>query len=327
MIIFAPFIAIWAWFTSLGLVRAIALLIGIGFCGVLLISLGFTAADAINSPAEETAEHEYHKEPKALNLSSDGPLGKFDRVQLQRGLQVYTEVCAACHGINRVSFRDLEALGYNEGQIKAYAGSGNFWKIEVPTVNPDTGEAATRKATPADRFPSPYLNDTAARAANNNALPPDLSLISKAREGGAAYTYSLLTGYQEQPAELLKHFPTAKTPDGLYYNPYFANLNLAMPPPLTSDGQVTYAEGSPPATVDQMAKDVSAFLVWTAEPKLENRHRTGIVVVIFLLFATIFGYMSYQNIWAEAKRKVAPKGPLDPGNQAKRTRAAKKAGM
>ena len=226
-----------------------------------------------------------------------------------------------------MSFRDLSALGYSEGQIKAFAGSGNFWKIEVPTVNPDTGEPATRKATPADRFPAPYLNDTAARAANQNALPPDLSLITKAREGGAAYIYSLLTGYQAQPAELLKHFPTSKTPNGLYYNPYFANLNLAMPPPLSSDGQVSYAEGSPPATVDQMAKDVSAFLVWTAEPKLENRHRTGIVVLIFLLFATILGYFSYKNVWAEAKRKVAPKGPLDPGNMAKREHAKKGKGI
>ena len=137
----------------------------------------------------------------------------------------------------------------------------------------------------------------------------------------------MLTGYQRQPAELLHEFPTAKTPDGLYYNPYFANLNIAMPPPLTSNGQVSYGEGAPPATVDQMAKDVSAFLVWTAEPKLENRRRTGIVAVIFLLFATILGYMSYQNIWAEAKRKVAPKGVLDPDNMAKRKRAAKKAGM
>lgn len=309
------------------MIRMFSYAAGAVFTLILMIALFGTVKEAIVAPPEATAEHEYLRPAKALKLASDGPLGKYDRAQLQRGLQVYTEVCAACHGINLVSFRDLKDLGYNEGQIKAFAGSGNFWKIEVPTVNPDTGEAATRKATPADRFPAPYANETAARAANNNALPPDLSLIAKAREGGAAYTYSLLTGYQEQPAELLKHFPTAKTPDGLYYNPYFANLNLAMPPPLTSDGQVTYAEGSPPATVDQMAKDVSAFLVWTAEPKLENRHRTGIVVVIFLLFATIFGYMSYQNIWAEAKRKVAPKGPLDPGNQAKRTRAAKKAGM
>jgi len=294
---------------------------------VLMISLYGTVKEAIVSPAEETAEHEYHREAKELKLASDGPLGKFDRAQLQRGLQVYTETCAACHGLTLVAFGDLAALGYNEGQIKAFAGSGNFWKIEVPSINPDTGEAATRKATPSDRFPSPYPNETAARVANNNALPPDLSLMTKAREGGAAYVYSLLTGYEEQPAELLKHFPSAKTPEGLYYNPYFANLNLAMPPPLVSDGQVTYGEGSPPATVDQMAKDVSAFLVWTAEPKLENRHRTGIVVVIFLLFATVLGYMSYQNIWAEAKRKVAPKGPLDPDNKARRNRAKDKAGI
>jgi ubiquinol-cytochrome c reductase cytochrome c1 subunit len=151
--------------------------------------------------------------------------------------------------------------------------------------------------------------------------------MTKAREGGPAYVYSLLTGYQNQPAELLKQFPTAKTPAGLYYNPYFANLNLAMPPPLTSEGQVSYGEGSPKPTVDQMAKDVAAFLVWTAEPKLENRHRAGLVVVIFLLFGTVLGYMSYQNIWAEAKRKVAPVGPLDPENKAKRKRASRKAGM
>jgi ubiquinol-cytochrome c reductase cytochrome c1 subunit len=294
---------------------------------VLMISLYGTVSDAIASPPEETVEHEFHKEPKALKLSSDGPLGKFDKAQLQRGLQVYTEVCAACHGINLVSFRDLAALGYNEGQIKAFAGSGNFWKIEVPSINPDTGEAATRKATPADRFPSPYPNEIAARAANRNALPPDLSLIAKAREGGPAYLYSLLTGYQAQPAELLQKFPTAKTPEGLYYNPYFPNLNLAMPPPITSDGQVTYAEGSPPATVDQMAQDVSAFLLWTAEPKLENRHRTGLVVAIFLLFATILGYLSYKNIWSEAKRKVAPIGPLDPANIAKREEAKKDEGI
>ena len=309
------------------MIRWIARLIGIGFVGVLLISLYGTVRDAIVSPPVETVEHEFHEKPKAVHFASDGPLGKFDKAQLQRGLQVYTEVCAACHGISLVSFRDLAALGYKEDQIKAFAGSGNFWKIEVPTVNPDTGEPATRKATPADRFPSPYLNETAARAANNNALPPDLSLITKAREGGAAYIYSLLIGYRGQPAELLKQFPTAKTSDGLYYNPYFANLNIAMPPPIVSDGQVTYAEGSPPATVDQMSKDVSAFLVWTAEPKLENRHRTGIVVVLFLLVATVLGYLSYKNIWAGAKRTVAPKGALDPEHMAKREHAKKDAGI
>ena len=309
------------------MIRWIARLIGIGFVGVLLIALFGTVRGYLNSPPEATAEHEYHREAKELDLESNGPFGKFDRAQLQRGLQVYTEVCAACHGLTRVSFGDLAALGYKEGQIKAYAGSGNFWKIEVPSINPDTGEAATRKATAADHFPSPYANDLAGRAANNNALPPDLSLMTKAREGGAGYVYSLLTGYQAQPAELIKKFPAAKTPKGLYYNPYFANLNFAMPPPLTSEGQVSYGEGSPKPTVDQMAKDVSAFLVWTAEPKLENRHRTGMVVVLFLLIATLLGYLSYQNIWAEAKRKVAPIGPLDPVNKAKRNRAKAKAGI
>ena len=151
--------------------------------------------------------------------------------------------------------------------------------------------------------------------------------MAKAREGGAAYVYSLLTGYQAQPAGLLKEFPTAKTPAGLHYNPYFANLNLAMPPPLTSAGQVTYAPGNPAPTVDQMAKDVSAFLVWTAEPNLARRHGYGLAVVIFLIIATILGYMSYRNIWAEAKRKVAPKGPLDPDNKARRNRAKAKAGI
>jgi ubiquinol-cytochrome c reductase cytochrome c1 subunit len=145
--------------------------------------------------------------------------------------------------------------------------------------------------------------------------------MTKARHGGAAYVHSLLTGYQNQPAELLKEFPDIKTPQGLHYNPYFANLNIAMPPPLVSDGQVTYADGTKP-TVDQMSKDVSAFLVWTAEPKLESRHRYGITVMIFLAFATILAYLAYQNIWATAKRKVAPKGVLDPENQAHRDAAS-----
>src|SRR5690606_15304703 len=126
----------------------------------------------------------------------------------------------------------------------------------------------------ADKFPTPYPNEVAARAANNNALPPDLSLMAKARHNGGAYVHSLLTGYQDQPAELLKEFPDAKTGVGLHYNPYFANLNIAMPPPLVADGQVSYADGTNP-TVEQMSTDVSAFLVWTAEPKLENRHRAG----------------------------------------------------
>ena len=302
------------------MVRIIAFFVGLGFAGVLLISLVINLVEYVQEPPTPTAEHEFHKHPKELQLASNGVFGHFDEQQLQRGFQVYKEVCAACHGIDLVSFRDLAALGYEEPEIKKIAAD---WPIEVPTVNPDTGEVATRKAIPSDRFPSPYPNETAARAANNNALPPDLSLMTKARHDGAAYVYSLLTGYQNQPAELVKKFPATKTPEGLHYNPYFANLNIAMPPPIVSDGQVSYADGTP-ATVEQMAKDVSAFLVWTAEPKLENRHRTGLAVLVFLLFATILGYLSYRNIWASAKRKVAPVGVLDPVNMAKSKRASRK---
>ncbi|MCY7339502.1 MAG: cytochrome c1 [Sphingomonas bacterium] len=305
------------------MVRIIAFFVGLGFAGVLLISLVIGVVGTIQSPTEPTAEHEFHKAPRELHLASNGPLGHYDRAQLQRGFQVYKEVCAACHGLSLVAFRDLAALGYEEPEIKAIA---NQWATEVPSVNPETGEVATRKAVPSDRFPSPYGNETAARAANNNALPPDLSLITKAREEGPAYLYSLLTGYATQSPEMLRKFPAVKTPDGLYYNPYFANLNFAMPPPLVSDGQVTYADGTK-ATVDQMATDVSAFLTWTAEPKLENRHRAGIAVLIFLLIATILGYLSYRNIWAEAKRKVAPKGVLDPENKARSEHAKDEAGM
>lgn len=305
------------------MVRIIGFFVGLGFAGVLLISLVVNLVAYVQSPPEPTAEQEFHRHPKELKLQSDGPFGTFNRQQLQRGFQVYKEVCSGCHSLHLVSFNDLHQLGYNEAEVKAIA---NQWSTEVPSVNPDTGEPATRKAIPSDKFPSPYANETAARAANNNALPPDLSLMAKARHDGPAYIYSLLTGYQNQPAELIKKFPGAKTPNGLHYNPYFANLNVAMPPPLTADGQVTYADGTQP-TVDQMAKDVAAFLLWTAEPNLQGRHKSGVAVLIFLIIATVLGYLSYRNIWAEAKRKVAPKGVLDPELKAKRTRASQKAGV
>jgi len=302
----------------------------LGFVGAIFaLALTFSLFSGLktyftNPPAPLAAE-EFHKEPKELKLSSDGPFGKFDKAQLQRGLQVYTEVCSACHSLKLVSFRDLKALGYNDAEVKAFAGSGKQWKIEVPTINPDTGEASTRKALPSDTFPAPFPNEVAARAANNNALPPDLSLITKSREGSAAYVYSLLTGFQNQPADLLKKFPDAKTPPNLHYNPYFANLNLAMPPPLTTDGQVTYADGTK-ATVDQMAKDVSAFLVWTAQPDLERRHAAGLAVVFFLLIATILAYLAKQQIWHSDERPtVRETGALEPKNRAKTSRAKAKA--
>jgi len=308
--------------------------VGAIFALALLLSLFSGLKTYFTNPPAPLAAEEFHKEPKELKLSSDGPFGKFDKAQLQRGLQVYTEVCSACHSLKLVSFRDLKELGYNDAEVKAFAGSGKQWKIEVPSINPDTGEVTTRKALPSDTFPAPFANDTAARAANNNALPPDLSLITKSREGGAAYVYSLLTGWaneqgykNEKGEELLKKFPDAKTPPGLHFNPYFANLNLAMPPPLTTDGQVTYADGTK-ATVDQMAKDVSAFLVWTAQPDLERRHAAGLAVVIFLLVATILGFLAKQQIWHGGERpEVAPVGALDPKNQAKTRRAKGKAGI
>jgi ubiquinol-cytochrome c reductase cytochrome c1 subunit len=286
------------------MVRPIAFLAGLGFVFVLLFSLVTGAIAFVSEPPAKTVEHEFHLHPKEISFASDGPLGKFDRQQLQRGFQVYKEVCAACHSLHQVAFRDLEGIGFTAPEVKAIAKS---WSTEAPSVNPETGEPATRKATPADKIPAPYANEVAARAANNNALPPDLSLMAKARHDGGAYIHSLLTGYTSQEGfknakgvELLKEFPDAKTPGSLHFNPYFANLNIAMPPPLAADGQVTYADGTP-ATIDQMAQDVSAFLIWSAEPKLENRHQLGIAVLGFLLIATILAYLSYRNIWAGIK--------------------------
>ena len=272
--------------------RLIGILVGLVFASALIV-----AALMPREAAEETAAHRFHLEAKESHLASDGMLGRFDRQQVQRGFQVYKEVCSACHSLRLVAFRDLEEIGFTKPEVKAIA---NQWQTEQPSVNPDTGEPATRKNLPSDHFPSPFANETAARAANNNALPPDLSLITKAREEGHAYVHSLLTGYQAQPAELLKSFPDAKTPAGLHYNPYFANLNIAMPPPLTADGQVSYGDGTK-ATIDQMSTDVSAFLVWSAEPKLEARHRYGLTILIFLLIATTLAYLSYRNIWADTK--------------------------
>ena len=284
------------------MVRLIAALIGLGFTFVLTLAAVSGIASWIAEPPPPTAEEEFHLHPREAHLASDGMFGHFDRQQLQRGFQVYKEVCAACHSLSLVSFRDLEALGYNEPEVKAIAAQ---WQIETPSVNPETGEPATRKNLASDRFPHVYPNEVAARAANNNALPPDLSLITKARHDGADYVYSLLTGYRNQAGfknhedqELLREFPDVKTPAGLHFNPYFANLNIAMPPPLTTNGQVTYADGTP-ATIDQMAKDVSAFLVWTAEPKLEARHQGGIAAVIFLLIFVVLTWGAYQNVWRD----------------------------
>ena len=271
-------------------------LAGCAFVLALLGAVFFTSHDA----PEATAAREFHLEPKEVSFSFDGPFGKYDTAQLQRGFKVYKEVCSACHSMKLVAFRDLSDLGYTKPEVKAIA---QQWQTEVPSINPDTGEPATRKALASDTIPPTYANEVAARAANNNALPPDMSLLAKAREGGAHYIYSIVTGYadpkgfkNEDGEALLKKFPDFTVPANLHFNPYFANLNIAMPPPLVADGQVSYDDGTK-STIDQNAKDVSAFLMWAAEPKLENRHRTGIAVFIFLLVGTVLAFLAYRNIW------------------------------
>ena len=276
-----------------------------------LLATAAVALAALTGPAFAEGGHVKLLDTK---FSFEGPFGTYDYKAVQRGFQVYKEVCAACHGLSLVAYRNLQQIGLSEAAVKAIAAD-----VQIRDLN-DVGEMADRPGRPADRFPSPYANEVAARAANNNALPPDLALITKARHDGPAYVYSLLTGYRNPPADLP---PENRPGTGLHYNPYFPNLNLAMPPPIVADGQVTYADGTN-ATVDQMAKDVSAFLAWTAEPRLENRHRTGIAALIFLVIATILAYLSYKNIWASNKdRTVRVTGALDPENMAK-TDAAKR---
>lgn len=279
------------------MIRLVGILVGLGFTLVVLLSLVRGAFTWATEPAEEYAEYEFHREAHAPSggFSFEGPFGNWDLAQLQRGYQVYKEVCSACHALDYVAFRDLADLGYEEAEVKAEAAS---W--QVPGIDPDTGEAILRAGEPTDYFPSPYPNDVAAAAANNNAIPPDLSLMTKARHHGPEYVYSLLIGYQQPPAELFQEFPDFEIPPGLYYNPYFANLNIAMAPPLTTAGQVTYADGTEP-TVNQMSEDVAAFLTWTAEPTLVDRKRTGWPVLGFLLFATVLAWLAKQQIWAPVK--------------------------
>lgn len=280
--------------TKLLSVRLVAILIGLGFAIVALYSF---VLGAYSAATEETADHLPYEEPIDFSFSFDGPFGTWDQAQLQRGLKVYDEVCSACHSLKYVAFRDLEQLGYSEGQVKAYAAAK-----QVPGIDPTTGEATMRPGLPTDYFPSPYPNAVAAAAANNNAIPPDLSLMTKARGDGTNYVASLLIGYQEPSAEMLEEHPEAAPGPGLYHNVYFPNLNLAMAPPLTSTGQVTYDDGTE-ASIDQMAKDVSAFLTWTAEPTLVKRKQTGWPVMIFLLFATVLAWFSKKQIWAAVKPK------------------------
>ena len=223
-----------------------------------------------------------------LNWSFSGILGTFDRASQQRGLQVYKEVCSGCHGMRLLAYRNLKSIGYNDDEIKAFAGENS-----VNTIN-DDGEVVERPARPSDKFVSPYPNYKAARAANGGAYPPDLSLIVKARPDGANYLHALLTGYVDAPAE-------KKVPDGMYYNKYYSGNLIGMPQPLYDDG-VEYADGTI-ATPDQMAKDVTAFLAWASEPEMEHRKRLGISVILFLLLLTTLSYFAMKQIWAPIKKQ------------------------
>lgn len=263
------------------------------FVGALFVIALACAFFAHRDPAVALASDKFHLEPKEIHYSFEGPLGRYDRAQLQRGFQVYKEVCSACHSMRQVAFRDLEEIGFSKPEVKAIA---KGWANETPSINPDTGEATTRKPIPSDFIPGPYANEVAARAANDNALPPDMSLLAKAREGGPAYIYSIVTGFQHPSGDLKKAFPDFAVPEGMYFNPYFPSLNIKMPPPLTADGQVTYADGTK-ASVDQMATDVSAFLMWAAEPKMEERKQFGLGAMIYLLIFTGLLYASYRRIW------------------------------
>jgi cytochrome c1 len=224
-----------------------------------------------------------------VDWSFDGPFGTFDRSQLRRGYKVYKEVCATCHSMEFMHFRNLGEPGgpeFSDAEVKAIA------RDYTVQDGPDqSGEMYDRPAKGQDAFPSPYPNEEAAAAALG-APPPDLSLIAKAREGGADYIHALLNGYTEAPANV--HVPA-----GGHYNPVFVAGNgvIAMPPPLV-DGQVDYDDGTP-NTVEQMSKDVAAFLTWTAEPKLEARHRLGFQVMIYLIALTGILFFAMRKIWSD----------------------------
>jgi ubiquinol-cytochrome c reductase cytochrome c1 subunit len=250
------------------------------------------------------------KHPRSGGFSFEGPFGSFDRNQLQRGYKVYREVCASCHGMDLMYFRTLAEPGgpfYDSHQASP---AENRWvkalaaEVQIADIDTETGEPIMRDGTAADRFPNPYPNATAAAAANGGAAPPDLSVMAKARHDGANYIYSLLTGYAAVPQGL-------QIRPGQYYNEYMAgDLTpfmpegtehvppggfIAMPNPL-SDGQVTYDDDTV-ASVDQMSKDVAAYIAWASDPKQVQRKQTGIGVLIFLFIFAGVTYLSYRRIW------------------------------
>lgn len=223
--------------------------------------------------------------PPAQNWSFDRIFGTFDLAAAQRGFQVYSEVCSACHSMRLLSYRDLAGIGLTNDQIKAIAAA-----VTVPQGLDDQGAPKEGPGTPASRFKRPFPNDVAARAGNNGALPPDLSLLSNAFLNGPDYIYGVLTGYSDPPAGFTLM-------DGMNYNKYFIGHQIAMPKPL-SDGQVTYADGTT-SSVEQMARDVVTFMTWAANPEMVERKQMGVRVILFLLLMTCVTYAVKRKIWAD----------------------------
>jgi ubiquinol-cytochrome c reductase cytochrome b/c1 subunit len=234
------------------------------------------------SYAAGDAKHAHDQE-----WSFDGFNGTFDRASIQRGFLVYKQVCSACHSMRHLSYRNLMDVGLSELQVKAIA--AEYTVTDGPN---DDGDMFDRPALPSDRFKDPYANEKQARATNNGAYPPDLSLITKARHNGPNYVYALLTGYSEPPASV-------KLGPNMHYNPYFAGGQIAMASPLVSEGQVAYPADAPKATIEQMAWDVTNFLTWAAEPKMEVRKQTGIKVIFFLIVFALIMYAVKRKVWSD----------------------------
>tara|TARA_E500000331_G_scaffold345428_1_gene382986 strand:- start:65 stop:829 length:765 start_codon:yes stop_codon:yes gene_type:complete len=220
------------------------------------------------------------------NWPFKGFFGRFDDSSIQRGFQVYREVCAACHGIKYIAFRDLKSIGYSNDDVKSIA--SEYELLDGPN---DEGEMFERLAKPSDKFVGPYENDQVARLANNGAYPPDLSLITKARAGGADYIYNLLNGYREEPPAGFE------LSDGMYYNEIYPGNQIAMPAPIMDD-IVEYLDDTP-ATQDQIIRDITSFLVWAAEPELEERKNMGVKVLIFLILITLMLLAVKRKIWKD----------------------------
>jgi len=251
--------------------------------------MALVAAIAATAAVPARAAEEAHA-LKHVDFSFKGPFGTFDRGQLQRGYKVYVEVCSACHSMDLLAFRNLSQEGgpdFTTDEVRVLAAEFPRQVIDGPD---DFGDMFERPGKPSDHFPPPFPNQAAARASNNGAYPPDFSVLAKARHGGADYIYSLLTGYEEPPAHM-------EVRDGSYYNPYFPGGQLAMAPPL-ADELVEYTDGAP-MTTEQYAKDISAFMMWTAEPKLEERKRIGFQVMIFLVVLAGLLYFTKQKLWRD----------------------------